>query len=92
MASHPSQSIEYGLINGYKFPVELYSKDAGMARRNSEFGMRNSELLGEKVLVYAAGRMTYEGEAETIAEEPRFSPSPVSCADILPRWGKNRIV
>ena len=36
--------------------------------------------------------MTDEGEAETIAEGLLFSPSPVSCADILPRWGKNRIV
>ena len=36
--------------------------------------------------------MTDEGESETIAEDPLFSPSPVSCADILPRRGKNRIV
>ena len=39
-----------------------------------------------------ARRMTDEGESETIAEDPLFSPSPVSCADILPRRGKNRIV
>ena len=37
-----------------------------------------------------ARRLTDEGEAETIAEDPLFSPSPVSCADILPRWGRNR--
>ena len=36
--------------------------------------------------------MTDEGESETIAEDPLFSPSPVSCADILPRWGKNKTV
>ena len=28
-----------------------------------------------------------EGETEPIAEDSLFSPSPVSCADILPRWG-----
>ena len=39
-----------------------------------------------------ARRMTDEGESETIAEDPLFSPSPVSCAGILPRRGKNRIV
>ena len=37
-----------------------------------------------------ARRLTDEGEAETIAEDPLFSPSPVSCADILPRRGRNR--
>ena len=37
-------------------------------------------------------RETDEGESESIAEDSLFSPSPVSCADILPRWGKNRMV
>ena len=37
-----------------------------------------------------ARRLTDEGEGKTIAADPLFSPSPVSCADILPRWGRNR--
>ena len=36
--------------------------------------------------------MTDEGEAETIAEGLLFSPSPVNCVDILPRWGRNKLV
>ena len=31
-----------------------------------------------------------EGETEPIAEDSLFSPSPVSCADILPRWGEEQ--
>ena len=39
----------------------------------------------------SAAHRADEGDTETIAEALLFSPSPVSCADILPRRGKNKI-
>ena len=40
----------------------------------------------------SAAHRADEGDTETIAEALLFFPSPVSCADILPRRGKNWIV
>ena len=72
------------IFNNYYGVLNYVAKNLGLITRNINW-------LGD-ARYKVNWRETDEGESESIAEDSLFSPSPVSCADILPRWGKNRMV